>query len=209
MRKGFLLILFLALMTLVSAATSSAQSRLTPEVALMRLCISEAGWECIDTGDGLAIHEVISRGSLRQEVSYTSFARAYAGRLLGSRPHSVSRLRWVGQLDARCREPHDWPRVVTTRGRDGTVQVRPHAPWGAFVERCRAVMAWAQEAIQAYPVATVDTWGPCAQAVHDWGGAMDRERARRLGLVRVSCGDTRNDFYARPSLIVGARNPTK
>jgi hypothetical protein len=52
-----------------------------------------------------------------------------------------------------------------------------------------------------YALSDVDEWSPCDSEVHDWGGAMDRLRAERIGLIPIDCGETRNDFYARPSLV--------
>ena len=189
---------------LAQKAHSQDHRQLTPTVALARLCISEAGWDCFTSGDGLAIHEVISRGSERQGVRYTSYARAYAQRLFGARPHDVPRLRWVGQINEACDEPSDWPTTITSRRRDGTIQVSPHAPWSAYRAQCQHVMTVAAE-ISRLTIENVSEWSICSQPVHDWGGHMDRARAERIGLVPVDClpndaERTHNDFYCRPSL---------
>lgn len=186
-----------------AGSVAQGQTRLTDEVALARLCISEAGWGCFESGDGIAIHEVISRGADHQGISYTSYARAYARRLFGARPHDVPRLRWVGQLTPACTEPEDWPTTATTRRR-GVTTTHPHPAWSNFRERCLAVMARAREVVAEMPFSEVATWSVCDRPVHDWGGWMDRERARANGLIEVECGTTddgtRNDFYCRPSL---------
>lgn len=206
---------FCLLFLVASVPAHGQQVRLTAEVALARLCISEANWECFDTGDGVAIHEVISRGAAHQGISYTSYARSYARRLFGARPHDVPRLRWVGQLTPACTEPADWPTTVTRRRRDGTVEVRPHATWPTFRGRCLAVFSRAREVVAQLDQGGVDQWSQCERPVHDWGGWMDRPRAERLGLVEVDCDTTRtttnevgeavevrvetaNDFYCRP-----------
>lgn len=197
------------------AARANAQTALTDDVALARLCISEAGWECTQTGDGLSIHEVISRAAQRGQMRYTTAARNYARRLFGAREHDVARLRWVGELTAACTEPAHWPTTITVRGR-----VVPHAPWASFRDRCRAVFAWAAETVRTHPSTDVDSWSICERPVHDWGGYMDRANAASQGLVPVlcvlpdepcdederqrphganTCG-TRNDFYCRPSV---------
>lgn len=181
--------------------TTPTRSRLTPAVALARLCISEANWECFESGDGLAIHEVILRGAARGG-SYTGFARGYARRLFGARPHDVPRLRWVGQLTADCDRPEDWPTTATTR-RDGVVTTHPHPGWERYRARCEAVMVRAAEVVATHTIETIDDWSTCMRPVHDWGGWMDRARAERIGLVAVDCGDTANDFYCRPSLDAG------
>lgn len=188
-----------------SFATAQERRPLTAQVALARLCISEAGWECWDTGDGFGIHEVVLRGAAQQRLRYENYARAYARRLFGARPHDVQRLRWVGQLTPECSEPEAWPETMTVR-RGGRVEVVPHAPWSAYRERCRAVFERAAEVAREHTIDDIEEWGICDRPVHDWGGTMDRLRAERIGLVAVPCGTgeshqgTRNDFYCRPSL---------
>jgi len=178
-------------------------ARLTPSLALARLCVSEAGWTCFETGDGLAIHEVMLRGSDRQGLRYETFARAYARRLFGARPHDLPRLRWVGQMNASGDAPPAWPTMLTRRV-GGTVRVEPHAPWSAYRARWLAVLARAREVVAEMTLDDVDEWGVCDRPVQDWGGWMDRARAERIGLVPVDCGvtdeGTRNDFYCRPSI---------
>lgn len=218
MRDSKVVVAVLVLGSLLFPGEGSTQEhRLTPEVALMRLCISEANWECISTGDGLGIHEVIARGAMHQDIRYESYARAYARRLFGARPHDVPRLRWVGELTPACTEPEHWPLTIMVRRRDGTTEIRPHARWATFRERCLAVAAWAAETVVQHAPTDVDHWSICERPVHDWGGAMDRLRASRLGLVPVLCelppevdenGElvrrvTQNDFYCRPSLDAG------
>lgn len=187
----------------LSRPEAHAQNALTPSVALARLCISEAGWQCFDTGDGLGIHEVVLRGAARQGIRYESFARAYARRLFGARTHDVPRLRWVGELNEEGTAPASWPRTWTVR-RGGVTRVEPHAPWASFRSRWLAVLARAREVTADLTLDDVDEWGVCDTPVHDWGGWMDRDRAARMGLVEVECGvtedGTRNDFYCRPSV---------
>jgi hypothetical protein len=185
-----------------AGAQGTSTSTLTPALALARLCVSEAGWTCFDTEDGFGIHEVLLRGSERQSIRYTSYARAYARRLFGARPHDVARLRWVGELNANGDAPPSWPTTVTRRVR-GEVRVETHAPWAAYRERWLAVLARAEEVVATMTMANIADWGVCDMPVHDWGGWMDRDRAERIGLVPVRCGTTddgtRNDFYCRPS----------
>lgn len=185
-------------------AQEVARARLTPEVALARLCISEAGWECFDTGDGIGIHEVILRGASHQSIRYESYARAYAQRLFGARPHDVPRLRWVGQLTSACTAPEAWPTTISHSNRDGTVDVRPHASWSSYRERCLSIFARAREVVAEMTLDDVDEWGVCDTEVHDWGGFLDEARAQRIGLVPVECGvtdgGTRNTFYCRPGM---------
>jgi len=192
-----------ALVLLVIGIGSAQDSSLTPALALARLCVSEAGWGCFDTEDGMGIHEVLLRGSDRQSIRYTSFARAYARRLFGARPHDVARLRWVGELNEAGTAPPSWPTVVTRRVR-GEVRVEEHAPWAAYRERWLAVLERARVVVETMTLDNIDEWGVCDMRVHDWGGWMDRDRAARIGLVPVRCGTTdegtSNDFYCRPSV---------
>jgi len=67
-----------------------------------------------------------------------------------------------------------------------------------------AVFARAQEVVRGLSLENISEWGVCEDPVHDWGGSMDRHRAERLRLIEVECGDTANDFYARPSLVSDA-----
>lgn len=213
MRRTVLLVSFVlfglaVVVSLALAPLGFSQSRpdarpLSPHLALARLCVSEAGWTCWETGDGYAIHEVILRGARRQGLRYPTYARAYSQRLFGARPHDSARLAWVSQLDERGSAPQAWPRMHTRRVGD-VLRVEPHAPWASFRARWLAVLERARE-VSSWTLDDVDEWGVCDGVVHDWGGWMDRDRAQRLGLIPVDCGvdaqGTRNDFYARPSLL--------
>lgn len=175
------------------------QDRMTPALALARICVSEAGWTCFETGDALMIHEVLLRGSERRGISYVSFARSYASRVMGARPHDHPRLSWVMNLTPSGAQPQNWPETVVVR-RNGQVTTQPHAPWSRYRADWLAVYSQAQDTIATSNFENIDVWSICAEPVFDWGGWMDRERAARMGLVRVDCGQTRNDPYTRPSL---------
>lgn len=182
---------------LFGRAAGQAGPRISPHLALARICVSEAGWTCFETGDGVAIHEVLLRGALRHGMRYGTFAATYSPRATGV---EASRLRpWIGSLREDGDTPYSWPRIISRTRRDGTVAVEPHPPWSHYRDRWLAVLERAREVVRL-SLGDVDEWGVCAQPVHDWGGAMDRDRARRIGLIEIECGDTSNDFYARPSL---------
>jgi hypothetical protein len=83
---------------------------------------------------------------------------------------------------------------------DGWCAPEPHPAWSHYRDRWLAVLERAREVVR-YTLSDWDEWGYCDGEVHDWGGGMDRARATRNGLVEVECGDTRNDFYARPHLL--------
>lgn len=188
-----LALLLAVLLCWTSAAHGDAE---TDALLLARICVSEAGWECWQTGDGYAIHEVLLRGAERHGIAYAAFARRYSPRATGAHPSPTRP--WIGDLRADGEAPSAWPRVITRRRADGTAAVEPHPPWGIYRPRWLAVLAQAR-VVASYALDDVDEWGSCEGPVHDWGGSMDRDRATRLGLLDVDCGDTSNDFYARPS----------
>lgn len=165
---------------------------------LARICVSEAGWTCWDTNDGVAIHEVLLRGARRNGLSWRSFARSYASRATGAEPTTHPRLSWIAELDASGRAPASWPTMSSTVRRDGTVAVRPHPPWSRYREQWLAILSRAREVIRL-TLETSAEWSVCDTGPEHWGGVVDRERARRLRLVPVSCGETVNDFYVRPA----------
>jgi hypothetical protein len=200
MTKQYMWVLAIATVIALPVAAQPARVRMHPALALARICISEAGWECATSGDGLAIHEVLLGGADRHSVPYVQFASMYSSRVMGVRPHVESRV-WVADLREDCREPQGWPRYVTRTAPDGRVLVQRHPSWARYRARCQDVMVWAREAVSTKALESVREWSPCETPVHDWGGRIDRARAERLGLIEVNCGETRNDFYARPSLV--------
>ena len=160
--------------------------RVPDHVLLARICVSEAGWQCWDSGDGLAIYEVLSTGAARYDVSFATYARRYTPRATGVRP-SEGRTLWVSQLQDSGARPVAWPST---------------SPWTLYRPQWFDVLETAED------VLTLDgsrarEWSPCASPVHDWSSLSDTSRARasRLGLVPVNCGTTLNIFYARPSVI--------
>lgn len=195
---GVLAVLIIALIV-AECVTVSAQQRVTPALALARICVSEANWECFDRRDGYAIHEVILRGVERHHTTYVGFARAYAGATLGARAYPASaRRQWPAELDESGSTPPHWPSTPRFQTmRDGRVRLLTPLPWSNFKDRWLRVLAEAREVIQ-HTLLDVRRWSPCDGPVEDWGGDMDRHRAVRLGLIPVSCGDTANDFYRRP-----------
>lgn len=182
--------LVLVMMAAWALLTCSAEGQITRRTsdmeALARLTVHEAGWE--DRGDMEAIFAVLQTGAEREGMSWRSFARLYSRRLHAG---TVTR-RWAGELTENCAEPPSWPRVAVAR--DGSVTT--HAPWSAFRARCVEVMERAREVLSG------ERSDGCVERPDDWGGRVDRARARRLGLIRVECArgdvETVNDFYRRP-----------
>ena len=188
--------------TILTTSVAQGQSRISPALALARICVSEANWTCFETGDGLAIHEVILRGAERHGMSYVAYAASYSGRVVGSRVPSTERGRWIREMSESGDTPASWPTQSFTTGRDGVVHVHRATPWSHYREQWLAVLARAREVVREYELSNLTDWGVCSSPVHDWGGSMDRDRAERLRLIEVECGGTRNDFYARPSLVI-------
>jgi hypothetical protein len=186
----------LALMSLAYAlvlvATAEGQRRPTDVEQLARIVVHETGWQ--DTGDAEAIYAVLIAGAEREGVSWQDFARRYSRRLHRG---EVSR-RWAAELTEDCAAPPSWPRMATVRHDDGSLEVRPHRGWGRYADLCRAVMVRVREVLAG------ERNHGCERTPHDWGGRVDRARARRLGLVEVDCSlgdvETVGDYYTRPSL---------
>lgn len=172
-----LLAVALACAVLVVPVDASAQA---DHVLLARTCVSEAGWD--GAQDCAAIAAVLAGIAERDGVS---FARAWALASPRLAECSVSR-RWLCDLGDRCTEPAGWPRVVVEP--DG--RVRPHPPWSAYRDRCRAVMDRAAFVL-AHP------GGFCSEAPRAWGNSADilaREPLSDRTWVPVDCGETRNSF---------------
>lgn len=183
---------------LAAGSVGAQEQRISDQLALARICASEAGfperreeggWRFYD--DCPAIYAAIGFGATQMDMRWQGFARAYSGRVFDQTlTHNRS---WVAHLRPDGSEPHNWPTQRFVPQRDGTSRVLPHAPWRAYREAWMALYQHAGEVIRGEVVA------PCEGPVSDWGGAMDRERAERIGLIPVQCGTTQNDFYIRPS----------
>lgn len=194
MNRNILLIITVLLALITAPVT--AQRAAHDALLLARICAHEAGWEADETGDCAAIHEVLWRGAMREGMSYRSFAHAYSGRALRG---ETSR-RYFAYLNERGEEPAYWPRYYSRRGSDGLSHLSVVPPFSHYRRQWLELLEYARGIVGQHP----DDVSPCASPVHDWGGSMDRERAQRIGLLEVECGDTRNDFYARPSIISAA-----
>lgn len=183
----------ITLFVLVFVAPTHAQRASSRDALILaRVCAHEAGWNAHETGDCAAIHEVLWRGAIREGMSYRAFAHAYSGRALRG---ETSR-RYFAYLDERGSEPAYWPRYYSRRGSGGIVHMSVVPPFSHYRRQWLDLLEYARGIVTQDP----DDVSPCASPVHDWGGSMDRERANRIGLIEVECGNTRNDFYARPSI---------
>jgi hypothetical protein len=212
-RHAFAALLILALLTAVALlpARADALVRMTPTVALWRILAHEASlprwdeeseeWVSRRTGrpwgqtDVFGIHEVLLRGVEREHMSYVAFAQTYAHRMWDAlSPVELQRAalgipldgnRWAGFMREDLRRPTGWT------ARDGA--------WDP--EAARYALELARDAVQ-YDLLALEEFSPCTAPVDDWGGRMDHEHARSIGLVEVDCGpDAINTFFARPSQI--------
>lgn len=172
------IVMSLALVTGL-ASVAEAQSSDSDALLLARVCVHEAGFD--STEDCSAIAVVLRRLAERQNAPFARAAFAYSGRAL----RGLTRRSYVAQLDATGARPRGW-----SRGLDWEGDYR--ARWLELLAYCERVLRGEERS-------------DCAEPPDDWGGRMDRERAQRLGLVEVDCGETRNDFYRRPSSIRAER----
>jgi hypothetical protein len=195
-RRGRRVALVLCGLALLPGASPSSQARaqraerITDQLALARVCASEAGLsgtpeECA------AIHDVLARKARRWDARLPWAAQAYSSRVF-DRDRRDGRA-WIAYLRPDGREPSNWPDVVTVRRRGETVSVR-HAPWGAFRDRWLTLYEAAGRIVRG------EIPSPCAGPVDHWGmrHGIDFERAQRAGWTEVDCGQTRNAFWAIP-----------
>ena len=193
------LFLSVAAVALVASVAVADGPRISDQLALARICASEAGlperrpeggWRFFD--DCPAIYAAIDFGARQTDMRWQSFARAYSRRVMNQ---TITGPRaWVAHLRPDGAEPSGWPTVVTRARRDGTASVEPHPPWRAYREAWRALYEHAGEVLAGRVTA------PCEGPVSDWGSPeLDHDRAVRLGLIPVVCGTTHNEFWLRPS----------
>ncbi|MDQ3037746.1 MAG: hypothetical protein M3Y87_35460 [Myxococcota bacterium] len=176
--------------TEVRTESSRPEPRVTPQLAMARICASEIGLtgspeECA------AIHDVLSRRAERQGMPFTWMARAYSSRVFDvdrSDPRA-----WIAHLRPDGRAPAGWPSEVRVR-RGGETRVVRHAPWGAYRERWLTLYEAAGRVVRG------EITSPCEGRVDHWGmrSGIDWERARRAGWDEVNCGETRNAFWRVP-----------
>lgn len=149
-----------------------AQDRPRLDVALARVCIAEAGWRVMHTGECAAIYDVVrSRAKARgvsEERALFDYAANHFDEERSSRP-------WVAQLTATAERPDAWP---------------PGLAWPRYQRR------WLWTIRHARKVLRGEVASPCIGPVDHWGGAMDDHRAERVGLERVRCDSgVRNHFW--------------
>lgn len=169
---------------------AAAQERVSPQLALARICASEIGL----TGSAeecAAIAAVLQRRSELRGWTFITAAQLYSSRVF-DRERQDGRA-WIAFLDPRGRTPERWPTEVVVRG-----ERQPHAPWGAFRER------WLALYVNAGRVLAGEIPSACGDATSDhWGmrTGLDLERATRAGWTLLDCrlpdgSLTRNAFWS-------------
>lgn len=194
-----------------------APERMSVHLVLARMCAHEASLPVglDDDGDGAVdrwvthrdrsvawgndcygIHAVLLRGAarIREErpglsltAAYLTFARQYSsGRF--DHPPPTDGNRWAMDLRPQPgHEPAGWHGMPWAAAEPGWRWAWLHTGW---VSRMTLADFEGPGAI----------WS-CDEPIHDWGGRMDHEHARAIGLIPVRCdGTSVNDWYARPGL---------
>jgi hypothetical protein len=178
---------------LACALTTVSHAQVTPQLALARVCVAEAGLRVSD--DCAAIYQVLQRGARSRRMDFVAYARAYS-------PHAFDgdgRHPWIAELAPDGEQPPRWPTVRTVR-RNGHVEVLPALPWA------RARRHWVDVYGLAGRILAGTVASSCERPPDHWGCPEDRgrecrdhERAVRAGWVRVACGAARNEFWAIPA----------
>lgn len=171
--------------------------------------------------DCAAIHEVLLRGAHQMQIAhqeratregrgespipphraYIMFAHAYSTRVFDPTPTDANR--WAADLRSDGSEPMFWRRSRTVCEDDVCRSVRSPA-WGHGDREAWLFVYGLATDLVARGLDDVRVWSPCESEIDDWGGRMDHEHARSIGLIPVSCGmtgTTANTFYARPGRV--------
>ena len=153
------------------------------QLALARICVSEAGFQ-IRTRDCELIYHVLRSRSRSGELTI-GIMRAYASK-------SFDRLRtdshrWVAYLNHTFSEPRGW---------DETTSI----PWSRRRDAFRDVYERAGQLIRERPV------NPCPDRLDHWGAPHFRRRQHlQNGWKIVECGETLNTFWSLPDRNVRRR----
>jgi hypothetical protein len=148
------------------------------QLALARICVSEAGFQ-VRSNDCTLIYHVL-RGRSRTGELTMGIMRAYAGMAFNER-RTDSR-RWILHLNHTFDEPREWSETVTI-------------PWSVRRAGYIDVYHHAGMLVRTRPRST-----PCGVRVSHWGArGFRRDLHLRQGWRLVRCGNTHNDFWYVPS----------
>ena len=147
--------------------------------AIARICVAEAGWSALDTGDCAAIGHLIVRRAARLERSELGLARAYSARHFDRARRDPRR--WIAGLRIDGEQPDGWPITLDWPGRF-------RARWLDHVAFARKVLAG-------------EVADPCEGQADHWGmrarWSVDWRRATRAGWTLLACcGSERNAFWS-------------
>jgi len=171
--------------------------------------------------DCAAIHEVLLRGAYHMQIAraergareghaeptlpphraYIMFAHAYSTRVFDPMPTDSNR--WAADLRSDGSEPAFWRRSFTVC-EDEVCRAARSPAWTSGDRDAWLYVYGLATQLVAQTLDDVRTWSPCESEIDDWGGRMDHEHARSIGLIPVACGATgmtANTFYARPGRV--------
>jgi hypothetical protein len=152
----------------------AASNRL--QLALTRICISEAGFQ-VQTNDCMMIYHTLRTRSRSGEITM-GIMRAYAPQSFNV-DRTDSR-RWIAHLRGDGREPHGWRENTTI-------------PWSSRRESYMEVYRYVGELLRTRPE------NPCGIRIDHWGAPyFRRSRHIRAGWIPIVCGETRNQFWSLP-----------
>jgi len=146
------------------------------QLALARICVSEAGFQ-VRTNDCLLIYHVLRNRSRSRQVTI-GIMRAYSPQSFNLERRDNHR--WVSHLRADGRQPRGWDETVTI-------------PWSSRREGWMEVYRYAGMLLESNP------GNPCDMRVDHWGAPYYRRRMHiRNGWTPIVCGETRNQFWSLP-----------
>lgn len=183
------------LLPAVLAAEAAALALLStpprPDVAILRVFVSESGWE--SPADHHGILAVLERtGGGRSPEALLRGARRYAPRTFPIEEHPTgpesrtARQQWVNELDASCSMP---------RSLRGVSEKTWHY---VYRRKCLALLSRVRQYLKGWR--DPSCWS--STKPHHWGGAMDDHRAIKAmwAPVHVQCGNraSLNHFWCDP-----------
>lgn len=146
------------------------------QLALARICVSEAGFQ-VRTNDCTLIYHALRTRSDTGEIT-TSIMRAYAPRSFNL--NRTDNHRWVAHLRSDFREPRGWRETVSI-------------PWSTRREGFQQVYEHVGMLLRTHPE------NPCGIRIDHWGARyFRRNRHIRNGWTPIQCGETLNQFWSLP-----------
>jgi hypothetical protein len=157
-----------------SIVDSSRNTRL--QLALTRICISEAGFQ-VRTNDCMMIYHTIRTRSRSGELTL-GIMRAYAPQSFNI--HRTDSRSWIAHLRVDGREPRGWRENTTI-------------PWSTRREGFLEVYRYVGDLLRTRPE------NACGIRIDHWGAPyFRRSRHIRNGWTPIVCGETLNQFWSLP-----------